>query len=404
MPLFRYKVSDSAMQISEQLIEADSQDDAVRRLQRRGLMPMKFLGGQAAAAGAASSGESRELFRKRFDIVDFTDRLVPLLEAHVPLERALGIVAEGIDHAGQRAIVDSLRKGLHEGRRFSAMLRDRGGIFPPLYVSLAEVGEEAGALPQMMADLRKFLMEKRELKSYMISVSIYPVVVFAVSMLVLGVLLGVIVPRFASVFDVTGGGIQGPMRYLMAASVFIRSYWWTVLLAMAGAVGTGIYLSRRPEFRDKWDALLLKIPGVRRLVILSNLARMTRTMAILMRSGVHILDTVKISSRVLQNHAVRQSVSSVALDLRKGERLADALARSRYMPSTMIRMLAIGEETGEVDMMLEKLGEGYERDLRNLIQRALSLVEPALILSLGLVVALIVVSMFMAILDVQSGI
>lgn len=402
MPLYKYKVANAAAEISEQLIEADSPDDAVHRLQRRGLKPLKCIGGVNASKDGGR-WSPRTWFRKRFDIVDFTDRLAPLLEAHVPLERALGIMANAGLKPESRAVVEALRKGLHEGRRFSDLLRDRSEIFPPLYISLAEVGEEAGALPRMITSLRDFLLQRREMRAYVVSVSIYPCVVFLVSLAVLGVLLGLIVPRFSTVFAVSSGSVQGPVAALLALSEFVRSKWWTLPLVVLGTIGLVDYLRRQSGFRRAWDRFLLKIPGIKRMVLLSNLARMTQTMSLLLRSGVHILDTVKISSRVLQSQPIKESVANVGADLRKGQHLAAALSRSKYIPATMIQMLTIGEETGEVDIMLDKLGSGYERELRNTVQRALSLLEPALILSLGLVVAGIVVSMFMAIVDVQSG-
>lgn len=398
MALYKFRVTDASNEISEQLVEADSQREAVRRLQRRKLKPVTFLGDGTTAR---SRGKALFGFRTKFDIVDFTDRLVPLLEAHVPLENALGVLAEHMDDKS-RPIVESLRKGLHEGRRLSQMLRDRSAVFPPLYVSLVEVGEEAGALEKVMADLRDFLVEKREMQAHIISVSIYPAIVFTVSTLILGIMFGVIIPRFAGILDVAGGDTQGSMRMLMAVSMAVRSYWWAGLLGLAVLSTVFMYLTRQPVCRRQLDELILKIPLLKQIVYRANLARMTRTMSILMRSGVHILDTVKISSRVLQNQAIRESVTNVPASLRKGRHLADALADSRHIPPDMVRMLAIGEETGELESMLEKLGRRYERDLKNTMQRALSILEPALILSLGLVIAVVVVTMFMAILEIQG--
>jgi type II secretory pathway component PulF len=154
MGLYRFKVSDAAGAVRDLLIEGDSQTDATRRVQRRGLLPLAFLG----EGGGASAGREGG-WRNRFDVVDFTDRLVPLLEANIPLERALAIVGEGGDDSFATQLVGDLRRGLHEGRRLSELIRDRGRLFPRLYASIVQAGEEAGALPQVMGQLRSFLVE-----------------------------------------------------------------------------------------------------------------------------------------------------------------------------------------------------------------------------------------------------
>ena len=168
MPLFRYKVSDSAGKVSELLIEGDSQADAARRLQRRGVVPLAFLG--EGGAGQRQQG----LWKKGVDVTDFTERLVPLLEANIPLERSLAILGDEPGNPPLQQLVADLRRGLHEGRKFSDLIRDQGGLFPPVYAGVVEAGEEAGALPQVMGQLKAFLASSAELRSFILSSSIYP--------------------------------------------------------------------------------------------------------------------------------------------------------------------------------------------------------------------------------------
>ncbi|MBR4221887.1 MAG: type II secretion system F family protein, partial [Victivallales bacterium] len=151
MPLFRYKVSDADGTVSEQQFEGDSQQDAARRIQRRGLIPLEYLG------DAQGEGASGRLMQKKFNVVEFTDRLVPLLEANIPLERSLGIIADDQDNKTMSTVATELRRGLHEGRKLSDLIRERGTLFPQIYAGVVEAGEEAGALPQVMGELRRFL-------------------------------------------------------------------------------------------------------------------------------------------------------------------------------------------------------------------------------------------------------
>ena len=200
MPLYKFKVSDQSGKVSELLIEGDSQADATRRIQGRKLMPLAFLG---EGAGAAASGA---FFRAKLDVVDFTDRLVPLLEANIPIERALAILGDDQSNPAATRVIRDLRRGLHEGRKLSDLIRDQGSVFPSVYGGVVAAGEEAGALPQVMGQLRNFLTSSAELKSFIISSSIYPGFIAISGIAMLGFVLGVIVPKFASAL--AGAGIK----------------------------------------------------------------------------------------------------------------------------------------------------------------------------------------------------
>lgn len=398
MPLFKFKVSDSHGAVSEMLIEGDSQPDATRRLQNRGLIPIDFLG--EAANGGQTSGKP---FRRKFNVVDFTERLVPLLDANIPLERALGIVGDDPDNKALATTSAELRRGLHEGRKLSELVRERGSMFPQIYAGVVEAGEEAGALPQVMGELRHFLTESAELKSFIISAAVYPAFIAVSGVLMLGFILGVIVPKFATAL--AGAGIQSTATdVLLGMAGFLQSYWWTALVAIAAIVFIIIQIRKPGTALSKmYDELVLKLPFVGKLVIYSNIARLSRTMAILMRSGVHLLSTVSIANRVIQNSAISKSIQGLSGDLRQGQKLSSAMAQSEYVPSLMLKLISVGEETGAVETMLERVADRYEADMKRTIKRLLSLFEPIVIVVLGISVGLVVLLMFMAIMDMQGA-
>ncbi len=397
MTLHRFKVSDAAGKVSEMLIEGDSQNDAARRVQSRGLVPLDYLG------EGSLSNKTAGLFQPKLNVVDFTERLVPLLEANITLERALGIVGDDQSNPALAATVADLRRGLHEGRKLSELIRERGRLFPQLYAGVVEAGEEAGALPQVMGELRRFLSESQELKSFIISSSVYPAFIAVTGVFMLAFVLGVIVPRFASAM--AGAGIESTATdILLGLSAFLKSYWWTFLIVLG--VVAYLFLQLRREnspFRNWFDRVILKTPIAGKLVLYGNIARLCRTMAILMRSGVHLLNTVVIANRVVQNRAIGQSIVGLSGELRQGQRLSTALSRSPYIPGLMLKMIAVGEETGAVETMLERVAERYESDMKRLVKRLLSLFEPLVIVGLGLSVGLIVLLMFMAIMDMQGA-
>ncbi len=398
MPLFKYKVSDAAGKVSEILIEGDSQNDAARRLQRRGMVPLAFLGEGAAARG------HQGFLKKGVDVVDFTDRLVPLLEANIPLERALAILGDEPDNPQLQKLVGDLRRGLHEGRRLSDLVKDQGSTFPAVYAGVVEAGEEAGALPQVMGQLRNFMTTAAELKSFIISSSIYPGFIAVAGIAMLGFVLGVIVPKFAT--SLAGAGIQSAATdFLMAVSNFVRSYWWISFILVALLIWMISQIRRTDTgLRRWWDSLTVKLPIFGKLVLYSNLSRFARTMAILMRSGVPLLNTVSIANRVIQNLTMRGSLDEVAGELRQGQKISGALSKSNYIPSMMLRMISVGEETGNVEEMLDRVADRYENDLKKSIKRLLSLFEPLIIVFLGLGIGLVVLLMFTAIMDMQHAV
>ena len=400
MSLFKFKVSDQSGKVGELLVEGDSQADATRRLQRRGVLPLQFLGeGSTSAAEMGTFG-----LRRRFDTIDFADRLVPLLEAEIPLERALGIVGEGMQDSFTTSVVADLRRGLHEGRKFSDLIRDRGRLFPRLFASVVEAGEEAGALPEVMRELLRFMNDSREFRTYIVSASIYPLFILSASLVMLGILLGVIVPRFAAVLESSGQPLPISTLLLVRVSELGREFWWCLPILVAGCAFLLMQLRREGRIRTAYDEFVLNVPIAGRMVLLANLSRLARTMAILMRSGVHLLDTVSIASRVVQNLTLNRSVSGLAGELRQGQKLSHALGNSPFIPPFMLRMLAVGEETGVVENMLDRVADRYEADLRRTVKRTLALFEPAVIICLGVFVGAVVLAMFFAIMDMQGGV
>ncbi len=400
MPLYKFKISNSAGKIQELLIEGDNQADATRRVQIRGLIPIEFLG---QSDSSSSSSPMQWGLRKKFDVADFTDRLVPLLQADIPLEKALAIVEETGESQDEKEIISSLRRGLHEGRKFSQLISDRSQLFPRMYASIVEAGEEAGALPQVLGQLRDFLNMTREMKAFLISASIYPFFVIVVCIGVISLLLGIVVPRFARVIMSTGREPSFSTQLLLNASEFIRHYWWGGCILIVVVMFLIKQAEHEGKVKDIWDSVVLKLPFLSRIVVLANIGRQVRTMSILMKSGVHLLDTVAISAKVLQNNKLRDSISGLAAELRRGERLSSALSRSQYIPPLVVRMLSVGEETGASDEMLERVADRYDSELKQIIKRALSWFEPMVIVLLGGIVGTIVLLLFLAVLDIQSS-
>lgn len=398
MALFRFKVSDRQGRVSEQTVESESRKEASKRLQHRGLVLLEFLG----EGDSASVVKKHFWERERFNADMFTERLVPLLDAGIPIEKSLLILADSSENPQEARILNDLRRGLHEGRKLSKLIRDRGRLFPPMYSNIVEAGEESGALPKVMAQLQQFMTDMREFRSFLITSSVYPAVVSVVCVIALAVILGWIVPQFKPMFENSTREPNFWMSSLLQVSDFVQSYWWTLPLALVVLIVLWLIPSVQQKMKNHWDRLVLKLPLFRKVAIWGNLSRFLRTLGVLIESGVHLLDSVSIASRVIQNHTIRDSLNFISNDLRRGEKLSVSLAKSPLVPNMVIRMVSVGEETGQPAEMMGRVAHRYEVELRALLKQVISLFEPLMIVMLALIVGSIMLILFMSLMSMQN--
>ena len=396
MGLYKYLAAAKNEAPHEMLVEADSVAEALAKLRGRKIVPVRYCG------EANVSGSGFSFRRSRIDTYEFTRQLAPLLDSHIPLERALAIIADSAAEPEQRDFVSSLRQGLHEGKKFSELTRGQGALFPGYYANLIESGEETGCLPVVVDELHKFMNESKQLKDFILSSSIYPAVILGVTVTVTVVLFTVFVPRFAKIFIDMGRAMPPSMRFLMTMSGFFSYAWWMVPL---GAVGGWLLLKRlmgERKLKLMVSRFVLKLPLFGRIVVDLEMCKYIRTLAILIGNHVEIIRTVRISGRIIGNPVIAAGFSDIDRKLKGGEKLSAALAGNRFVPHSMVPMLRVGEESGTVGDMLEKISEHLENDTRLKIKRLLSLFEPAVIIFLAMIVLVVVVSIFVAMMDINS--
>ncbi len=398
MAVFKYLAAAPGRRSSEVEVEAENPAEALRKLRARGDTVIRFL-------GEADAGSDNAIFlrrKKKIDVLLFTSELSPLLAAGIPIERALAIIAEGCENEDQRAFVVSLRQGLHEGKKLSAVIRSYGRAFPGFYANLIESGEESGSLAVVTAELERFLKESRETRDFIISGAIYPAVVLAVTVAVSLLMFLVFIPRFARLFEDMGRAMPESMNFLLAVSAFFKWTWWSVPCALF--IG---WRAARSFFGgntiERWRSrAVLGIPIVGKLLVRMEVGRFCRTLAILLGNQVEIIHSLRIAVRVIQNQHIRESFDRVEGMLRGGRRLSDALHGNPYLPPGFISKLRVGEETGETGPMLSGIAAQTEADARQRIRRLLNAFEPLIIVVLALVVVVVVISIFMAIMDINS--
>lgn len=396
MALYKYLAAAKGEQPHDMLIEADNEKEALSKLRSRHVMPVRFY-------GEVSVGGGRLMFRRsRIDTYDFTRQLAPLLDSFIPLEKALGIIAESAVEPEQRDFVNSLRQGLHEGKKFSELVRSHGSLFPGYYANLIESGEETGCLPEVVGQLYKFMGESKELRDFIISSSIYPLAILSITLIVTVLLFTVFVPRFAKIFQDMGREMPPSMNFLLGVSAFASWAWWLIPCAAVG-IWTGLKRFFGAEaFHYNYSKFLLSLPLFGRIIVDLEMCKYIRTLSILIANHVEIIRTVKISGRIIHNPVIAKAFADIARKLKGGAKLSAALAGNRFVPSGMVPMLRVGEESGTVGEMLSRIATHLESDTRLKIKRLLSLFEPAVIVFLALVVLVVVVSIFVAMMEINS--
>ena len=397
MALYLYRAIAPGEAAREVTVEAENQREAEQKLRHMNMLPVKFL----REVDPAQS-EKRLLGRSKIDVLDMTEQLSALLNSAIPLERALSIIAEGAANSEQREFVQALRQGLHEGRKFSDLIRSYGSLFPGYYANLIETGEETGRLPEVLEELRRFMAESRELRDFIVTSSIYPVVVLAVAILVTILMFAVFVPRFVTQFENMGRDLPGSMVFLMNMSdVVVYGSLTLVVLAIVAPLVLRQMLGRERLAEIKAQ-IILSLPLFGALHTAVEMGKFVRTLAILISNHVDIIKTVRIAGKVIQNPVIRGSFNELEHKLKSGLKLSAALEGNKFLPKGLASRLRVGEESGTSGAMLMKAASHVEEDTRRQIKRLLSMFEPLVIVGLALVVMTVVLAIFMAIMELNS--
>jgi general secretion pathway protein F len=394
VPIFSYTATTMEGSVIEGVIEAAEEESAVEKLKNTGVIPLKL---------AAPKEESVGRFWRRSakgDVLTFTTEISALLSAGLPLDRSLNILADISESKEMKSVIQSILKSIREGSAFSDALQRHPKIFSKLYVSMIRAGEVGGVLDVVLDKLGEFLETSKELKDHVISAMVYPVILVVTGGASIIVLLTFVLPRFTVIFAELGSALPLPTQILLSFSNALKSYWWLVLLALVA--GWFLFRSyvKSSSGRYRWDAFKLKMAGdvIRKL----ETARFCRTLGTLIKSGVPLLQALNNAKEVLTNQVIASAIDSVSKGTKEGKGIAVPLSETRVFPPLALSMIKVGEETGQLDTMLLKVATTYEKGLREALKRFMGLLEPLMILTMGLVIGFIVVSMLMAIFSITD--
>ena len=401
MPSFRFKAVAPNGEVLQGQMEAANTDEVVAKLHEQGNLPLEAIPADQAA-GAGFGALFRSTGVSQADVANFTQQLATLVGAGLPLDRSLLVLAELAESPRLKRLVDRIRDEVRGGVSLSEALERQHGVFSRLFINMVRAGEMGGTLDHTLTRLSEYLERAQELKSSVVSAMIYPCILMLLAGGAMIFLLVFVIPNFMPLFEQLGGELPILTQIVLAMANALRYGWWAIALAVAGVA---VYFQRQfadPTTRLIWDTRLINLKWIGDLLIKIDTARFARTAGTLLKNGVPLLSAMSIAKNVLGNSALGEQVESATKDVKTGGGLAHALAVGKRFPRMALQMIVVGEETGQLDDMLLRAADTYDREVRTTIDRLMAAFVPVMTILLAGFIALIVISMVTAILSLNE--
>jgi general secretion pathway protein F len=400
MPDFRWQAIDSKGREKQGHVTAADELSARAALAGRQLHVVALSPGKAETPDLLTGWRrARGLSPKQLAL--FTRQLATLSEV-APLEESLRTLMRQSEGEGPRRIIGNVHSALVEGRTLADAMAREGKSFPPLYRAMVSAGEQTGALAAILARLAQLLERQAEVRGKLVAALAYPIVLALVAMGVVAALMIFVVPRVVEQFADTGAQLPWLTRAVIGLSNFMANWWWLVLALLALAVLGGGQLLRNPAIRLRFDRQLLRLPLLGRLLRDLNAARFARTLATMVGSRLPLVDGLRLTVPTVQNRALADATATIAEQVRAGGSLSSALRDAGTFPPLLVYMTASGESAGRLEVMLERAADYLEREFDRFTAASMALLEPAIIVIMGSCVALIILSILLPILQLQS--
>ena len=401
MPLFRYRALTAKGESIEGEMEAGNKDAVISWLHETGHIPIETeKAGSSISADQKLFGKKKALSQQDVNLI--TSKLAIMLRAGLPLDKALEMLADLVDPGAGRKILEKIRADVQNGAPLSEAMKPYPEVFNKLYVSTLKAGEAAGAMDTVLERLSDYLERSRELKETIKSALIYPAILFVVALISLGILLIYVVPQFSDLFEGMDQAMPIPTVIVISVSEFIQSWWWAILLFLIASYMIAKWMYHNPATRKTIDKKILKMPLLSDLTKKIEVARFSRTLGTLTANGVPLLSGLNIVSETVNNTVMAEALESVSDQLREGKGMAKPLSETNLFPQLAVQLIHVGEETGELEKMLNQLADIYDNEVKESVKRLLILLEPALIIGLGVIIAAIIISILLAILGLNE--
>ncbi len=402
MALFKYKVINSSGETEEAIRDAADEQALIATLQVEGYIPISVTPATAKSfLGLSLGGKQNKLSQK--DIGFFTDELATLLDSGLPLDKSLTVLIDLTDdRADLSKLIGKVLERVKGGSSLADALEKQTGIFSRFYLNMLRAGEAGGNLGEVLTRLSEYLERTRELRETVSTALIYPAILLVMSVASLLVMLTFVVPQFTEMFESAGKALPVSTQIVVGLAEWLQSYWWALILAVLLITSYMRYQMADPVRKKIWDGRFLKLPLVGTIILHKETANISRTLGTLLGNGVSIISAMVIVRETVDNLVLAEAIQDTEEQLKQGKHMSDALHDKGIFPKMAMQMIKMGEETGRLEEMLLRVATIYDKQLRVSIARMLALLEPALIITLGLMIAGIIVSILLAILSVND--
>jgi general secretion pathway protein F len=404
MALFQYKAVTPGGEVLEGLLDADSTDNAVARLQAQGYIPIRT---EAAQAGnkPASAGKAWRLLPARIDensIGIVTREIATLLRAGLPLDRTMEILINIAENERVAELLTAIRNDVRGGAALSQALDNQKGIFSRFYINMVRAGEAGGALASVLMRLSEFMERAKELRGTVTAAMVYPAFLCGVTLVSLIVLLVVVVPKFAPIFEGAGKALPEITVLVLALSKMMTDS-WPVFLIGGGVLALAINMMlKSPASRLWWDRVSLQLPLFGDLIAKVEMARLARTLGTLLNNGVTLVNALAIARETMNNSFMAEALAGVGRELKEGQGFGKPLLATRRFPKFAVHMVMVGEETGRLDDMLNQVAEVYDREVQMAVKKLLAFVEPVMIVVMALLIGTVIIAILSALLSMYD--
>lgn len=405
MPVYEYKGLNKAGKTVKGILDAESQNALRQALVSRGIFVTEVFEGKGSrSAGGSGDVDLRKMLERvtLSDIAVLTRQMATLIRAGIPLVEALNALTDQAEKEELKRTLSDVRRKVNEGSSLANALSDHPKHFSNLYINMVKAGESSGNLDMVLGRLTDFLDAQIELRGKVIGAMIYPVLMMVVGIVVLGLIFTFVIPKVTAIFEDQGAALPWITSVLIGISNILSGYWFIVFPLMIGMVVGFVQWKRTEKGTRQWDRFILKTPVVGPLVRMIAISRFASTLATLLASGVPLLTAMDIVKNILGNTRLVEVIEDARVNIREGESIAQPLKRSGEFPPLVTHMIAVGEASGQLEEMLENVAISYTQQTDIRIQAMTKILEPIMIVGLGVAVAVIVFAVMMPILKLNQ--
>ncbi len=394
---YKYQAYDAGGKIQTGQINAESEREALKILQGKKLTTVKI-----SRTDQSETQTTRRKKVKTTDLLDFTTGLCTLIDARVPIDRALRLLEGITESPAMRQLVVTIRRDVKEGKSLAEAMESRPDVFSKMYVNIVRAGEEGGILHKLLPDLASFLETAANTRQAIISAMVYPIVLLITGIVSVALLLIFVVPQFAIMFEDSGTQIPASAAFLLALSSFLQSYGYLFIVAIVALVVWWKWLDKNPSTRLKKDNFLLSLPLLGLLLLYKDCAIFARTLGALLEAGIPLIRALRVAREVVANTELTRHLKQVEDDVRGGAGLGLSLERTNRFPTLLHQLVAVGEESGRTGSILLKTAATFDTYVKNQMQSLVAALQPALILFLGIAVGGITITMLSAVFSMNA--